>query len=334
MFTTVVALLSASYTFSAGSQLDYRVDVSFEGFLPVLGGNEGRADVGMDVKVLGLGADGENLKASNELTSFEISFNGSKLPLTLDNAIDYFPKTQVSLTPQGKIVKSDAPDRSLPVKLPGLDVKRFPDITYLPVEFSAKPVEVGEEWSFSKNFGGSDLVYKCQIQEVKGTLMTVAVKVRQEYTVLENDALEVVKNREDAVSEVTTVMTGTGTIVFDQGKGAVQSVRMKNQSVSTGENFVDKVKISRKLDSELKVDLKKPMTSESSAKPVARESTKSKASSGNPLTDFFDSVVRKGQEIWTTSAQWLALAKLALQFSLGTVPGGSHILKWIPGFGG
>lgn len=330
MLTSLAFLaLTGTYTFNPTTDLSYRVDVSFDGFLPVLGGNEGRADVGMDVKVLGREKDGELLQASNELTSFSMAFNGSKLPLTLENAVDYFPKTKVSLSASGKILKTDAPDRSLPVRLPGLDVKRFPDITYLPVEFPANPIEIGEEWQFKKNFGGNDLLYTCQINELKGSIMSIGVKVRQEYTVLENDALEVVKKREDAVSEVTTVMNGSGTVVFDQSIGAVTSLRMVNKSVSTGENFVDKIKISRKLDSELKVNLK--VNAKSQPKnPAARTTQKS----SNPVMDFWNSAVQAGQDAWMTGAQWFALAKFAVQFSLATIPGGSSILKWLPGFGG
>lgn len=322
LVTTVLA--SAAYGFGPSTALDYKVDVVFDGFLPILGGNQGKAEVGMTVRVNGLAADGANLRASNEMTSFSLAFNGSSLPLTLDNAVEYFPKTTVSLTPQGKIVKNDAPNKSLPVKLPGLDVKRFPDITYLPIELPAGEVAVGDQWSFKKSFGGADLDYTCTLSKVDDDRMTVGVKVKQEYTVLENDALEIVKDRADAVAEVTTTMNGTGTVIFDSENGHVVSVVMNNKSVSKGENFVDKIKIDRKLDSNLTVKLISPDQKASAVvtKPVVKDE-----SAMGQLKAFWGSAVNKGQELWTTGSQWLAMAKLGIQMAWGFLPG--DLGKWL-----
>lgn len=331
----VTALLATgmapiAYGFSPQTAVDYKVDVVFDGFLPILGGNEGKAEVGMSVKVAGLSADGANLRASNEMTAFKISFNGAPLPLTLESAVEYFPKTTVSVTPQGKIVKSDAPNRTLPVKLPGLDVKRFPDITYLPIELPAGEIANGTTWEFKKSFGDADMDYTCTVKSLDDKTVTIGVVVKQEYSVLENDSLEVVKDRSDAVSEVKTILNGTGTVVFDRVQGLVRSVAMSNRSISTGENFVDKKSINRTLDSTLKVALVSAEPAKtSSAAPAAQRSKVSP----NPVGDFFSSAVKRGQELWTTGASYLALLQFGLKVALGSVPGLSGLLKWLPGGG-
>lgn len=314
------ALAPYAYGFAQKSEWNYQVNVTFDGFLPILGGNEGKAEVAMGVKVDGLGADGDNQKASNEMTDFALSFNGSKLPLTLENAQDYFPKTTVTITPQGKIVKNDAPDKQLPVKLPGLDVKRFPDITYLPVELPADgKVESGTKWTFTKSFGGSDIDYTCRVDKVEGDLATISVKVHQIYTVLENEALEVVKDKNDAVAEVTTELDGKGTVIFDSKRGIVTSVDMANQSVSTGKNFEEKMDIYRKLDSTLKVRLV-----DKKAAPAVSSGGSGGSGGGGfsaQLQSFWSTAVKTGQKMWLSAADWVAMVKIALGLAWKKFPG-------------
>ncbi len=169
-------LTPAEYRFEPKTDLTYDVKVSFDGFLPLLGGNEGKADVIMVVRVKGQAAEGSELKATNEINSCEILFNGARLPLSLENVIDYFPKTTIQVTPQGKITKNDAPNRNLPVRLPGLDVRRFPDITYVPIEFPAEGITEGKSWTFSKVFGESELTYTCTLTAIRNDRALLNVK--------------------------------------------------------------------------------------------------------------------------------------------------------------
>lgn len=331
MLTTMVAavVVSAAYGFQPSTVLDYKVDVVFDGFLPILGGNEGKAEVGMAVRVNGLAAEEGALRASNEMTAFTIKFNGASLPLTLENAVEYFPKTTVSLTPQGKITKSDAPNISLPVKLPGLDVKRFPDITYLPVELPVGGMVEGQPWTFTKSFGDADLVYTCQLEKVAGSLATIGVTVKQEYTVFENDFMEVVKERADAVAEVKTVMNGKGTVVFDTSGGFVRSVKMANASVSTGKTFEGGEAINRRLDSTLNVVLTGP-GSVVSGGGGSRPAVVDRSPMGQ-LRALWGSAVKTGQELWATGEGWLMFAQMGIRLALGILPGD---LGRVFGFGG
>ncbi len=317
------ALAPAAYQWIPGTTASYDVAVVFDGFLPILGGNTGKAEVAMTVKVDGLGAEPDIQSASSEMTAFEIKFNGFPLPLALEDAQGYFPKTTVQMTPFGKITKSDAPDIALPVRLPGLDVKRFPDITYLPIELPANGWEKGQKWEFTKAFGDSDMSYSCETVELTGEVATVDVTVKQDYTVLENDALEVVKDEKDAVSKVNTALRGTGKIQFHVGKGRVIKVEMKNSSTSAVMNIKSgKSSGERKLTSQLTVvdkALQASLGTSAGTKPAPKATARPSAPQW--LSNAWNTAVQTGQTWWEKGAGLLAMARMMLSFLGASVPG-------------
>jgi hypothetical protein len=123
----LATITPVAYRFPLDRPLQYDVQVVFEGYIPLLGGQEGKVEVNLGVKVQGLAPDSDaKPRAASELNAFKILFNGADLTaIGLDSAKAYFPKTTVSLTPEGRVLKTDAPDVEIPVRLPGLDVKRF-----------------------------------------------------------------------------------------------------------------------------------------------------------------------------------------------------------------
>ncbi|MBX3096471.1 MAG: hypothetical protein KF812_06375 [Fimbriimonadaceae bacterium] len=230
--TAVVAATLLTYGWQPEMKHDYKLVAQFDGFIPILGGNEGVVDTEMTVAVSG-GSQAAGLRsATSELTAFSISFNGAKLPLGLESTQEFFPKTTVQFKNSGLITKTDAPDVKPPVRLPGLDVKRFPDITYLPLVLNEAAVEVGSKWTFEKEFDGAPLKYDCEVTRLNESQAVIAVKVRQIQSFMENAALEVTNQESSAQSRVTMELTGTGTIVFDVKKGLAQYVLMQNSAVS------------------------------------------------------------------------------------------------------
>lgn len=326
-------LTPAEYRFAAATDLDYDVKVSFDGFLPLLGGNEGKADVIMVVKVKGQPPVGTDLKASNEITACEILFNGAKLPLSIDNVIDYFPKTTIEVSPLGKILKNDAPNRSLPVRLPGLDVRRFPDITYVPIEFPEGGLEPGKSWTFSKTFGESELTYTCSANAIRNDRALIDVRVRQEYEVLEDEGLEVVKKEEDAVARVKTVMTGEGQVTFDLKLGVAAKVRMTNNAVSTARSLKSGQATERKLKTDFGVTLKNyDFGGSATTAPVKT------ASSGGWLKTaqtWYASAAETVVGWWNSAKGYATLAWFAVTSGSKIVPGlGGLIGHWLPGIPG
>lgn len=227
-------LTPITYDFPKEVPVLYRVAVSFDGFLPVFGGQDGTAEITLGMSVQGLGPDEkENAIITSELTSAKVKYMGENLPFTVDNVRAFFPKTKVTLTPQGKTLKSDAPDVQLPIRLPGLDVKRFPDLTYLPLEFPVGGVDLNKPWTFVKKLGGSDATYTVTPTEMNDQIATFKVEVAQTETNLENEALELVKEEKDAKYRVVTVLKGTGTVLWDLVRKQPRKVDVS--VVATGE---------------------------------------------------------------------------------------------------
>lgn len=227
-----VALAPAVYKFEPGPALNYTMKAEFNGFIPILGGNEGKVEVTLGLAVEGQAPKPEGPVVSSDINRFELKFNEAPLPFGLDSVKDFFPKATVGLSPTGKVVSNSTPDRQLPIALPGLDPRRLPDITFVPIELPSEPLEAGKSWTFERAFSGAPMKYEAQVQAVEGDLARIGVKISQSYQVLENDALEVVKTEKDATAKAATTLTGEGQVWFDLAKGRPEKVSMKNNAVT------------------------------------------------------------------------------------------------------
>lgn len=233
--------------------VDYQVKLVVDGNIPVMGGQQGTAQVDLTLNVKG----GPESKATYELTDAGIAFNQSKLSfLTLDQFTKFFPKTSLELAPSGKVVSTTAVDSKLPVRLPGLDQKRLPETTFLPVELPAGPVDAGFEWTFSRPFSGSDAVYTCRVTQISGDIATLSVKVKQDLEYDENESQEAVKDKSDAVHHVKTSMIGEGSVVFSLGEGAIVTSELNSTAVSQVTDLETKQNSERKMTSRLSVSRK------------------------------------------------------------------------------
>lgn len=246
--------LVLGYQLNPGVTRDYDLTVAFDGMIPILGGQEGKAVVNLGFRLEGMKpTKDKEQKAFSELTRAEFIFNGSKLPLGLENVQDFFPKTTIELLADGTIQSSDAPKKDLPIKLPGLDIQRFPDISYLPVIFPKQAIEVGNSWSFEKPFGGSNMKYVCTFSKLEKEKAMISIRIDQSYVVLEDSAMQVVTDKADASNEVTTRMTALGEVKFDTKLGLVDSYSMDGfsdsdvKSIETNEVTKRKLKLSVKL---------------------------------------------------------------------------------------
>jgi hypothetical protein len=241
-----VALFAAAcgmsaYRLSPGDEHHFLLKTVFEGFIPVLGGYDGKAEADLGVVIRGAEREGDGLAATSELTSFELKFDGEKLPLFLESAQDFFPKTRFEFTEQGKMTKTDAPKKDLPVRLPGLDAQRFSDITFLPVELNKDGLDNGTKWSFSRPFVGAPLNYDCEVIKTEGTVVKIDVAVRQKFSGFEDEALQIVESKDEAAVETETEMSGKGAVYFDTNLGLAVKAVMKAEShtkvtdIETGE---------------------------------------------------------------------------------------------------
>lgn len=257
------------YKWAPTVNVDYDMAVKMDGFLPILGGNQGVAEVRLGLSVRGAESPDGNLKATSHLTSAVIKFNNEKLPLDLKAVEDYFPKASVTFSPLGEILANDAPDKKPPVRLPGLDVKRLPDISFLAVQFPASGVAPGDTWTFDKTFEGAPVHYTCTAKTVDDEKVEVGVAVKQEMKYDETETLEVAKDPADATGHVTMELTGTGTVDFDPKLGVVRSVAMDSEAVSTVQDIKTGGTKERRLKQTLRVSEKGTPASPVPAAPVA-----------------------------------------------------------------
>jgi hypothetical protein len=252
-----VVTLAVSYKFPT-EPMAYTLKADFKGYIPVLGGQE-NADVNvvMGFKVWGIDPEEGNIRAVSDLTDVEIKFGGAPLPFDIDSVRPYFPKNTISLTPEGKIVKSDAPDVSLPVRLPGLDVKRFPEISYLPVEFPVGGFEIGKSFEYKKAFGDSDVTYVVTPQKQEGSTLLLKVSMKQEYNTLEDEAKNLVTKDVDAFAKVKTLVSGEGVVEFDSEKGRVIRSKTVADATSTAVEIKSGATTKRELKTTVSVEAKK-----------------------------------------------------------------------------
>lgn len=254
--TVLLAVAALAYAFPKGQPIDYNVNVSFEGFLPVFGGQDGTAEIALGLRVEGLAPDDKGrAQASSDLTEAKVKFQGETLPFTVDNVKGFFPKTTVSYEPSGKLAKTDAPDIQLPIRLPGLDVKRFPELTYLPVELPSVDIEVGKPWTFKRTIGGAEATYTVTPTALTDELATLKVGVTQTETTFENEALELTKE-EEAKYKVITTLSGDGQVLFDRKAGYARKVNVTVVANGVETEIKSGAKKDRKLTTKLTVELK------------------------------------------------------------------------------
>lgn len=298
------------YGIEPGVRLNYDVNVRFEGFIPILGGQEGKVEVKLKVPVSGLKptTDG-TLRASSEIADAQILFNDAPLPLSAENVREFFPKTTIDFTPAGRILKTDAPDRTLPVRLPGLDLKRFPDITYLPIEFPAEPPKVGQTWTFEKAFGDSRVVYRCTPSTLTDGVAILKLQIAQTYETLEDSGLNVVTDEKDAVARVKTTLSGEGEAEFDCKRGILKRVTIQATAVSEVTPTDGSATSTRKLTTRLETKLQDAQAGPNA--PVEKEPVGARLS--DTATRWWAGA-RLGLAQWLSRADWLASRELRRQW--------------------
>lgn len=247
------ALIALAYTFAPGQIVGFDVEATFSGYLPVLGGRTGTVQVKMGVEAQGLPPDDKGLRQmTSEIKSAEITMNGALMPLGLANIQTYFPKTTIGMTPEGKVLKTDAPDITMPFRLPGLDVQRFPDISYLPIQFPVEGVEQDKPFSFKKAFGDSDVTYVVTPTKIDDASVQMAIKLTQQYVTFESAKKQVVEEKE-AAAKVVTDLDGSGTATFDRKRGFVSRLKIDAEAVSKVTNLQTKEQTERRLKTGLAI---------------------------------------------------------------------------------
>jgi hypothetical protein len=252
----LAATVPIRYDFSPTTQAVFDVEVRFEGYLPVLGGKDGKIGVDIRVAAEGQPTDPEGRpRIASEIKDFKMSMNGALMPFTAKNIADFFPRTTVSVTPLGSVLKTDAPNKKLPVRLPGLDVKRFPEITYVPIEFPEGGVEVGKAYRFRRPFGDSPMDYEVTPTKIDDDTITLIVKLSQTYVAYEDLSGNPVEQSEANV-RVGTEVTGEGTATFDRKRGLVKEAKIVADALGHAVDLESKKQTDRRLKTMVRIALR------------------------------------------------------------------------------
>lgn len=235
-----------TYAFPSETPSLFRTDAVFEGFLPVFGGLEGKAEIMLEVAVKSLQSDGPS-RVEMDLSDASVMLQGAKMPFTVDDVRKFFPKTVVTYDPVGKMLGSDAPKVTLPIRLPGLDVQRFPELCFLPVEFSPGEVALGSVWNYRRTIDEVDTPFEARIDALSETEATILLKFSQDYTVLENEAKETVTDPKLAVTSVRTVVAGTGMAKFNIVKRQFSEAKFEVVADGVATDIASKETTNRKL---------------------------------------------------------------------------------------
>lgn len=235
---------------------NYAIDIKLKGFIPLFGANEATAELQVGLKLSSQTPDSDNNpKATATLDTVKILLNGSILPFGKETFNQYFP-LNVTLTPQGKVVKNNSPDIEMPVHLPGLDIKHVPEITYLAIEFPAEGIQQGKSWTYTRQFKDSDVTYTVTPTAITGDTANLDVSMTQDYEDQEGDAFEVAKNPKDATYNVKTHVEGKGKVVFDLKKGLIRKFHLDADAAGNVTNIETKAVTKRDLKTNMDVDLK------------------------------------------------------------------------------
>ena len=240
------------YEFPLGQRIPYAMSVKFKGHIPILGGQEGTVEVSLKFSATGQAPDPNgNAQVKSEIEELKMVFNGATLPLGVKNVQTFFPPTTISLTPEGQVLKTDAPDVTLPVQLPGLNAKRFPDISYVPIQFPVDGVEVGKTFTFKKAFGASQVEYVVSPTKIDDSGVELDVSMAQDYAAMEDDRHNPTKSDSDAAFRLSTHVTGRGTAFFDRKRGLVTIAHI----AADAKTHVIEVKSKAESDRDLKTEL-------------------------------------------------------------------------------
>lgn len=215
IFATLVA--AAAFGFAPNTVHRFDVDVQFKGFLPLFGGREGEARVKILARAAGVDAKEKgNFAVESEIEEFSVEMNGNELPFTKDNVQSYFPKAVAEFKTNGEMVRNEAPKVGMPVRLPGLDSQRFPEVSYLPIQLPSDDVEEGKSYRFDKSFGGAPVKYVAKVEALTEETIKISFKLNQEFDSFENGFGNPVPTEKDASRKVSTILSGEGTGEFSR----------------------------------------------------------------------------------------------------------------------
>ena len=225
-----VGSTAIAYSFHNAKTLQISTLMTFSGDIPILGGQKGDATASLEFHVHKLADTGKKLKFSEELTQFHVEFNQTVLPISVQDAVKYFPKTSFEFDSGGTYRALSSPPKKVPVQLPGLSLVNVPRISFLPLQL---PVGLGPKGStgvYSEKVNGGVARFRLIIGDSAPMGTAINFTYSFERTGLEDAAEMLTTNRKDAVSKVAMTDHGKGLAVFSPSWGAIINVQMSDKA--------------------------------------------------------------------------------------------------------
>jgi|GEM_PF-1134138 len=232
----------------------YQASVSFDGYVPVFGGQQAKVKIELTAGITGAPPDADgNAQVTSEVKEFTLALNDKLLPFSAKSVSGFFPKSTASVALNGHVLKTDAPAKPMPIRLFGLDSQRFPEITYLPVEFPEKGVEEGKSYEYRRRFNGSDVHYVATPTKINDDTVIIAIVLDQAYVSYE-DARHNPVSAESGAIQLDTKVNGDGTVTFDRKLGLVAKAEYHADTKTVATDLQTKTTTDRVVHSILKIE--------------------------------------------------------------------------------
>lgn len=243
-----------AYAFVIGTPVSFDVNVQFEGWIPIFGGREGKANVNMTVVATAIKAD----EIESYIPKIEAEAFGVQLPLNSTNVDQFFPKATVVFDATGTVTKNSAPAIKMPAKLPGLDSQRLPEISFLPLALPKNEVKVGESYSFSRTYGGQEFKYTATLADENESGADFKIKIVSRRDGFEDAYGNTLETEKGAKRKSRSDLDGTGTAHFSKTEGSFDKVEVETTEVTASEPLSGGQQKVKKLKTTLKIKRQNP----------------------------------------------------------------------------
>jgi hypothetical protein len=250
-----IAALALFFGFKPGVSHSFDVAVNFDGYVPIFGGRNGKADVKMTVLAQGVkSSNGDLLAATSEITDITVNAFGSVLPLNKDNVSQFFPKGTAEFLPWGEVKTNTAPAVVMPAKLPGLDSQRLPEISFLPLELPMQEPTKGLRYSFKRLFNGNPMTYDVTVNSSGEKNVMLTFKLSQKETGFEDAYKNQTEDKAKAKFTTDLKLDGSGIAIFDIASGCFDQVELSMNAESEVKNIKTGAIANRNLKTTLKIN--------------------------------------------------------------------------------
>ncbi len=242
-----------SYSYPLGSETKFQVKVQFDGYIPLFGGKIGKADVDLTVSAKSVLEKDPRLTAvESQITELKAVAFGVALPLNKNNIGQFFPKATATIDLNGMVKSNSAPAIDMPVKLPGLDSQRLPEISYVPLVLNTEGLLTNKPYEFDREFNHAKMHYTVTPGAIVDAVQSLDIKVTQDSDGFE-DSYGNPSEESIAKSKLVTHLEGTGKAKFNIALGKFDKVVMETNGATTVTNIKSGKTSSRSLKTTLTI---------------------------------------------------------------------------------